>query len=199
MIQVMRMAGRKRSTRVRGFSRGLNIEEYRQKKANSVFEDTAARRHWEVFAPVTPDIGTDYMILKRWAKLQIQLKAPGLGKDGQHYSIHFSKVKKDPDHFFIYLIIHVKVDSSKELDAAIEKKHYDFYIIPTTHMTKELEPWKKAFPTETWRTTGKYNSNLTLSQIEESWRKYKGKGGWQLLQERTKRRVCPKCSYSGLL
>jgi hypothetical protein len=159
----------------------------KQKLSELIFEfEAAVRRCWQVFSSKTRDIGTDYMIGKEWAKLQVQLRSSWIRDDGR-YSFQLSEFEKDPASFFAYLLIHYESDC--DLDTTLTgwpSGKYDFYMIPTTDL-EEIKPFKQAFKSGSWEKKKRYNSTLAPEQIEEFLEKYKNEKGWQLLEKCTQK------------
>jgi hypothetical protein len=176
----------------RGYSRRLSLKGRKNKAYEAMFETEAGSRYsWHVHKRCTDDEGTDYIIERGWAKLQIQLRSACIDEEGT-YGIHLSKFYRDPCSFFVFLIVHAKLNSESEFKNAFLRgwpPAHDFYIIPTTDMTKKLEPWKRAFETDTWKTSRLYKSNLSLRQVEEFWKKFKNIDGWRKLKELTHKSV----------
>jgi hypothetical protein len=168
--------------------RELDREARKQKLSELIFEfETAVKRSWQVFHLRTRDIGTDYMIAKDWAKLQIQLRSSWIRTSDGRYNFQLSRFEKDPTAFFIYLLIHFLADS--KLDIIIREwptSKCDFYIIPTTEMG-DIKPFKNAFKSKTWKKRGSYNSTLTAEQIRQFLEKYKNEKGWERLKEHTRK------------
>jgi len=167
--------------------RELGPKARKQKLSELIFEfEAAVRRSWQVFHLRTRDIGTDYMIGKNWAKLQIQLRSSWIRTFDERYNFQLSGFEKDPTAFFIYLLIHFLADS--KLDIIIGEwptSKYDFYIIPATEMG-DIKPFEKAFKSKTWKKQGSYNSTLTAKQIKQFLEKYKNEKGWERLKEHTR-------------
>lgn len=153
-----------------------------QKLSEITFEFQAAvRRKWQVFFLRTTDIGTDYMIGKGRAKLQIQLRSSGIRGD-KRYNFYLTSFEEDPTAFFVYLLIHHYLKTELELDSLeLDSIQYEFYIIPTTEM-KRIKRFREAFETKTWKTKGKYNCPLTLDQARQKLEEYKDEKGWKKLE-----------------
>ena len=157
----------------------------KQKLGEIVFEFQAAvRRKWQVFWLRTTDIGTDYMIGKGYAKLQIQLRSSGIRHD-KRYNFYLTSFEEDLMAFFVFLLIHRRLKTEPQFDSLeLNAIQYEFYIIPTTEMSN-IDRFRKAFETKTWKTKGKYNCTLSLDQARRILEKYKDEKGWKQLEKHT--------------
>ncbi|MDH5597412.1 MAG: hypothetical protein OEY44_04850, partial [Candidatus Peregrinibacteria bacterium] len=126
------------------------------------FLHETTKRGWSVFNTITPDIGIDYLMAKKYVAVMIELKTATLMQDNR-YHVTLKKILEGPLGFVIYHFVEDKTS----------------FIIPSTEFWEI--PRFKALKEKVFA-TGQYNDTMSLNKAREVMGDYENEKGWELLE-----------------
>jgi hypothetical protein len=122
---------------------------------------------WSVFATVTPDIGIDYVIAKRYCSIMIQFKTATLGDDNRY---HF-EVDKFIENPLAYVVYYLQDDNK-------------FFLIPFSeywHVSRFEKLKQRVFQRKK-----PYHDKMSIALAMKEIGTYEGKRSWDRLNDLSK-------------